>query len=849
MTPQETLPSATHVALPGTQWSLWRQVVLRAPGFPARDADLLASTELAAAADGLTEHETEDTGQWSRYRAVFEEERGRLSSRILGLAADPRLGLALAWQNHRIFDTAIAPMLRNQARDHVRRNSQQRQHEELIANYWQRYCVKNDTIGFTGPVGWALLDPAATITRLRTGKGLIASAEVYFEIWVIDLLAAALAAEPGMAQWIPPRKLPLVRITERHAMMPAGFAIDLSAAESAVLRRCTGQVPARHIAHECAGVAPEAATEEDIYSVIARLCRKRVLTWELELPLSRHPERHLRHFLEHVGDPALSAEGLRRLDLLVAARDTAWAASHGHAAGFVSALHDLDETFIKVAGAQPSRRSGRTYAGRTLIYHDARRDATLTLGADFLSALRPLELLLDSARWLSYHFAARIQELFTSFAIQMTEGGTSINFAEFYFECMPVIVRSGPMIVDELRRDFQQRWAAILRIPPDVRRVRRDGAALRDEVREAFDAPHSGWTGGRYCCPDLMIAASGVDAINRGDFDLILGEAHLGFVSSRHSCFVSQHPSPGDLLDCLADDSPGPRLIPVLPKENGERLTVRTSSALTRDMDFLVALHAQTADPGRRRLLNAADLIVTPGAAGPVVSIPGGPSFPVIDVLAELLLEAFADSFQLVPRAAYQPRIAIDRLVIARETWRFNAAQIEFAQLRDEPARFAAGRRWRRGAGLPRQVFVSVPGEAKPFFVDFDSILLVNILAKSLRRLQARPPGSPDILVQFSEMLPAAGNLWLTDSAGAQYTSELRIVAVDQRPIDSAAQEHVSISSSRLRRFSSRIRSWSGMSGAAAAREASSSKPSPTRWGACRVTCQNGGGAWLARCR
>jgi hypothetical protein len=791
MTPKEISRSATHVALTGTQWSLWRQVVLRAPGFPAGGVDLLAATELAAAADGLAERETDDAGQWSRYRTVFGEETGRLSARVMDLAAEPRFQLALAWQNHRIFDTAIAPMLRNRAGNGAQRNSKHRQHEELIANYWQRYCVKNDTIGFTGPVGWSLLDPEAGVTRLETGKELIASSEVYFEIWIIDRLAAAIAAEPGMIQWIPPRKLPFVRITERHATGPAGISVELSAAESVVLSRCTGQTPARDIARECAGVTPEVATEEDVYTVITRLCQKRLLSWKLELPLSPYPERHLRHFLEHVGDPALSAEGLRRLDHLVSARETAWAASHSDPAGFVSALHSLDETFIKLAGAQPSRRGGQTYGGRTLIYHDARRAAKLTLGADFLAALRPLELLLDSARWLSYHFAARIQTLFTSIAIRMSGNGTPPDLASFCFECMPVIARSAPVMLTELQRDFQQRWAAILRVPPEVRRVRLDGAALRDEVREAFDAPHSGWAGGRYCSPDLMIAASGMDAINQGDFDIVLGETHLGIATSRHYCFVTQHPSPGDLLDCLAVDSPGPRLLPVLPKENRGRLTVRTSSALTRDMDFQVAVYAQAAEPGRPRLLNAADLTVSPGADGPVVSIPGGLSFPVIDVLAEMLLDVFMDSFELVPAAAYQPRIAIDRLVIVREAWRFDAAQIGFVQLRDEPARFAAGRRWQRAAGLPRQVFVKVTGEVKPFFVDFDSVISVNILAKSIRRIQERPAGSQDVFVQFSEMLPSAESLWLTDSAGGRYTSELRIVAVDQRPI-SAAQSILS---------------------------------------------------------
>lgn len=786
MTAEGVPKSATHVTLPGKQWSLWRHVVLRAPGFPARGVDLLASTELAAVADGLTEREADNAEQWSRYRILFAKETGQLSARILNLAAEPRLELALAWQNHRIFDTAIAPMLRNQAGNSVRRNSKQRQHEELIANYWQRYCVKNDTIGFSGPVGWSLLDPAADTTRLETGEDLIASSEVYFETWVIDRLAAALAAEPGMAQWVPPRKLPFVRIEDGHATGPAGMSVELSAAESAVLSRCTGQVSARDIARACAGTTPEAATEDDVYAIITRLCKKRLITWKLESPLSPHPERHLRQFLERVGDPVLSAEGLHRLNLLVTARDTAWEASHGDPAGFVSALHDLDETFIKVAGTQPSRRGGQTYGGRTLIYHDARRDAALTLGVDFLTALRPLELVLDSARWLSYQFAGRLQKIFTSIAVRMTGDGTAPDLASFCFECMPVIAHSSPAIVNELQRDFQQRWAAILRIPPHARRVRRDGAELRDAVREAFDAPHSGWTGGRYCSPDLMIAASGIDSINQGDFDLVLGETHLGIATSRHYCFVTQHPRPGDLLDCLTVDSPGPRLLPVQPKENHGRLTVRTSSALTRDIDFLVAVYALTAEPGRPRLFNAADLTVSPGSAGPVVMIPGGPSFPVIDVLAEMLLGVFMDSFEILPRAAYQPRIAIDRLIIAREAWRFDATQIEFAQVRDEAARFAAGRRWRRAAGLPRNVFVKVTGEVKPFFVDFDSVISVNILAKSLRRLQEKSTGSEEISVQFSEMIPSAESLWLTDSAGDRYTSELRIVAVDQRPIDLA---------------------------------------------------------------
>ena len=782
MTSTQTISSVTHVPLPGTEWSFWRQVVLRAPGFPAAGLDALASGELASMADRLTETEADAAEDWARYREAFAVEAGRLSSHLLRLAADERLALALAWQNHRIFDTAIAPMRRNHADGNVKRNSKQRQHEELIASYWQRYCVKNDTIGFTGPVGWALLDPAADRTTLSAGDELVASSEVFFESWAIDQLAAVIAAEPGMAPMVPPRKLPFVRLDGHRAITPAGAPHELTPAELAVLRRSTGRVSARDIGRELAGLTPEVATPEDVYAVIARLRDKRLLAWKLELPLSPRPERHLRRFLRELADPELGADALGRLDLLEAAREAAGAAaSRGDAAEFVSALHRLDEVFTQVAGAQPSRRSGQAYGGRTVVYHDARRDTALSLGADFLAALRPLSLLLDSARWLTYQFAVRIQELLTDVAAQMSAGGTRPDLASFWFQCMPAIYRRAPSIVSELQRDFQHRWAEILRIPPGTRSVRLTADSLEDRVRKAFAAPHSGWSDGRYVSPDLMIAATGMDAVERGDFEIVLGEMHLALPTSRHYCFVTQHPFPEDLLDCVTADSPEPRLLPVVPKETQGRLSVRTQSALTRDMDFLVSFAAQTAEAGRPRLFDAADLFVTTTAAGPVVSIPGQSPYPVIDVFREVLVHVFLDAFELLPQAPHRPRIAIDRLVIARESWRFDVRDIGFPQLSDEAARFAAGRRWRTTTGMPDRVFVKVPGENKPFFVDFRSAVSVNILAKSLRRLQAKATPAKGVWAQFSEMLPSADQLWLTDAVGRRYTSELRTVAVDQR--------------------------------------------------------------------
>jgi hypothetical protein len=776
-----------HVPLPGTNWALWRPVVLRAPGFPAADVTRLCTPALAAAADELAaaDPDTPPGGlPGSPYRAVFAAEVTRLSAAIRELSVQPRFQLALAWQNHRVFETAIEPLLRHDD-EHPRRNSKHRGHEELIANYWQRYCVKNDSIGFFGPCGWEWLDDAEPLSRLRAGEDLIASFEVFFETWAVDRLAEVIAEEPGMRAWLPPRVPPFVRVDGEQVARPGLRPLTLPPAELAVLRGCTGLAPAQDIAARLAGTVAGLDGPEDVFEVLAALRKRRLITWKLDLPLSPRPERDLRRFLATVGDQALAAGGVAKLDRLEAIRqDVATAAAGGDPAKLVQVLRTLDETFIEVTGAAPNRNDGQAYGGRTLVYHDALRATDLVLGRDFLDAMAPIGLLLHSARWLTWRFAAVLRELFADVAARLAaRSGGEVNLAAFWFECMPVIHKASRGILDDLQREFQDRWAAILRLPPGETQIRLRADDLREEVLAAFDAPRSGWAGARYCSPDIMIAATGMDAINRGDFELILGEFHLALASCRHYCFVTQHPSPQELFDCLAVDNPGPRLLAVQPKEGPGRLTVRTQPALTRDEDFLVALFEQTADPARPRLMRAADLAVAPGADGLSVVVPGGPSFDALDVFTEMLTAVIMDSFAILPRQDHQPRISIDRLVIARETWRFRADLLTFARYKDEADRFAAARAWWREQGLPRQVFVKAPGEVKPFFVDFDSLVYVNLLAKSLRRLQAAAGGSaggeaPWIVV--SEMLPAAGDTWVVDGAGQRYTSELRVIAVDQ---------------------------------------------------------------------
>jgi hypothetical protein len=123
----------------------------------------------------------------------------------------------------------------------------------------------------------------------------------------------------------------------------------------------------------------------------------------------------------------------------------------------------------------------------------------------------------------------------------------------------------------------------------------------------------------------------------------------------------------------------------------------------------------------------------------------------------------------------YRPRISIDGLIVCREAWRFQAAELEFAFVKDEGERFVAARRWSMKHGIPRFAFCVSPVEVKPFYVDFDSPIYVDILAKVVRHTIEHE----EAYVTLSEMVPAPDQVWLPDAEGRLYTSELRVVAFD----------------------------------------------------------------------
>jgi len=77
----------------------------------------------------------------------------------------------------------------------VRREPATAQSRRTGGNYAQRYCVKNDTIGFFGPVAWGRIEAGEESLDFLPGPSLIKKRQAYFENWAVDRIAASLFAQ------------------------------------------------------------------------------------------------------------------------------------------------------------------------------------------------------------------------------------------------------------------------------------------------------------------------------------------------------------------------------------------------------------------------------------------------------------------------------------------------------------------------------------------------------------------------------------------------------------------------------------------------------------------------------
>ncbi|MET8067761.1 lantibiotic dehydratase, partial [Micromonospora sp. NPDC005313] len=568
---------------------------------------------------------------------------------------------------------------------------------------------------------------------------------------------------------------------ERDVVRPGRPPLTLPPVAGALRRAAHGRRPAADLV---ADPAIGLRRPEDGYALLDRLVERELITWDAGLPVSPDAERVLAERIDTIGDEPARAAARAGFDRLRAARDVV-AAAAGEADRLRAALDALDATFTELTGVPAVRRAGQMYAGRTVCYEDSARDLDVVFGASLLAELAaPLDVLLRAARWLVNALARAYLDVLRGLYEELrAESGAPVPLADLWFLAQGMFWGDGERPVDAVAADFAARWAGLFgldALPAGTTDVRRRAADLADRVDAVFPGDGPEWSNAAMHSPDLQICATDADALRRGDYTVVLGELHAAWSSFDCAVFTPAHPDVERLRDALAADL-GQRRVRLLFPADWPRRTSRTAESLAGPTDrHLAFLDAPGADPAS--VLPTVDLVVDEVDGELVATARDGQRWPLVEVFAQPLSAHAVDGFKLVAAAPYTPRITVDRLVLARQTWRTTVGESGLATATGERDRFLAVRDWRRRLGLPEQVYVKLGTETKPCFVDLSAPGFAVMLCAMVRA--ARVDGGDDVSFTVSEMLPAPDQAWVPDGQGRRYFSELRLHITDARRED-----------------------------------------------------------------
>lgn len=753
------------VPLPGSGWAVWRDAQLRSAGFPAAGLDRFSAPECAAAADAFLNGRAGRADLEAAHAAAV----ARDSSVVAEIAADPLFREAVTWQNPgAAASIAMAPAGQSARRRRMRSKAK----DNLITRYWQRYCGKNDTIGFFGPATWVSLDPEAPAVRARHGDRLVRARTVYFEYWALEAFASQLAADPQIRPWLPVGPCPHVTVDGRQVLMPGRDPLPLTQAEADLLARCDGRTSAAAVAggpeHACA------------LALLDGLAAGEVIWWGVNMPQSPRAEEVLRATVTAIADQAARERALAWLARLDTARDAVSAAA-GDADRLAAALGRLDAEFTSITGTAAERRHGQMYAGRRICYEETARDIEVTFGGPVLEAMAgPLGgVLLPAARWLSAAVAGAYTRAFRKLYAELGgPAGAGIPLHRFWAAALPLFTDPGP-VVSDVCAEFTTRWATLFgldQLPPGIRRVTLSSSELAGPAGELFAAPRPAWAGARIHSPDLHICAESVTALARGEFTIVLGEMHAMWPTLDTAVLADRHPDVARLRAAAAADI-GPQIVPFYaswcPQFSPRMASVRSD-------DYQLAFTPESgADPAR--LLPAMTITVTERDGELIAAAGDGRRWPLLAMFAMPIAWSGSELFKLAGPGRHIPRITIDRVVAVRESWRTTVAQAWPTRSGGLPE-YLAARRLRLALGLPEKLFVKISTEVKPVYVDLTSPRYVSALATMLRAARQRAGGKAE--VAMTELLPGPDQAWLPGPGGQRYFSELRVHARDPVPAD-----------------------------------------------------------------
>lgn len=670
--------------------------------------------------------------------SCFVEELADQRTTLHEIVIAPRFQEALWLSNPGVYETGWHYYARHWER--TARPSKIKHLERRFYTYLQRFCAKNDTTSFFGPLNYGTWGEQGQSAYHRTSET-IRQRHVFLAYWAVEALAKCITSDATTHPYLVPRRHPARRRPSGNQQGSADIIYALSdgvrnvSEIAAYLHR-----PLADILLEVQTLAAQGWLSLAIALPPATLNPLEVLISTVQAWPKIPPRQHWLTLLETFAQSCsrfASAKLEERQSILTS----------------------VEERFVAIVGGEARRGQGKMFQDRSLLYEECLGNIDEFHLAHkhyrtIIASLRPLAHLCASyseALWLDLHTAAGalFEKLSPSGSpLPLT---TFVNAWRTHYPTLP------SANADAIRQKLHDLVAS--QCDEHVCSLRdADLAALYTAIEHHI-----------VFSPDILLAATHESALAKGDFRVILGEIHHGIQPVGWMLLFADDPQAWQdaIMACLPHPTEhmrpanlllGRRMKTAPPEFPGPSVQASAFSERAHQYD-LSSLYVERRN-GQLRV-------------GPIDERESLLFYPPSYGVPEALYAPFAAfSYPLVRAVPVQleghtPRIEIGDVIYQRERW--DLATTAVPGLPKQGASFdllLAFAAFRQRFGMPERVFVRTPTEPKPVYIDFQNALALELLVHL---------ASQSDTIIFVEMCPDADELWLHDENG-RYCSEFRTV-------------------------------------------------------------------------
>ncbi len=216
---------------------------------------------------------------------------------------------------------------------------------------------------------------------------------------------------------------------------------------------------------------------------------------------------------------------------------------------------------------------------------DCERDFTLTLGHEFVDRIAPsMDIMLRTARWLTGAVRARF-DAFAEDLLETHAPESEITLDKIWYQVLNSFSADQPGIFEVTIDEFRSRWMQLL-AQPEGDAVTLASSSLRERVDGIFGDVGAARATSSIHAPDLQIAATSAAALQRGDYQVVLGELHASLPTLLGGPFDWGLAVPSQTAERVSREQGPGRILPALPR-TWPHNTARTAVTASRDDTFV----------------------------------------------------------------------------------------------------------------------------------------------------------------------------------------------------------------------------------------------------------------------